>query len=112
MAALLSVALVTHTHSNTPPPQKNHHTHAVGAHTLDPNRSLTRRGLGKSIGFVADERRINVGITRARKTLIIIGNARALQVSCSALQQGRSAHCSSTLNLTTRFDVCVVCTRD
>ena len=33
-----------------------------------------------SIGFVADERRINVGLTRARCSLLVIGNARALQV--------------------------------
>lgn len=35
--------------------------------------------VGGSIGFVADERRINVGLTRARSSLIVIGNARALQ---------------------------------
>lgn len=32
----------------------------------------------RSIGFVADERRINVGLTRARCALLIIGNARSL----------------------------------
>lgn len=37
------------------------------------------RGKG-GIGFVADERRINVGLTRARCSLIVIGNAKALQV--------------------------------
>lgn len=34
----------------------------------------------RSIGFVADERRINVGITRARCALLIIGHASSLAV--------------------------------
>lgn len=39
-----------------------------------------RRGPRKSIGFVSDERRINVGLTRARFSMIIIGDARTLQI--------------------------------
>ncbi|GIL49937.1 hypothetical protein Vafri_6246 [Volvox africanus] len=39
-----------------------------------------KNGRRPGIGFVADERRINVGITRARCSLIVIGNIRALQV--------------------------------
>ncbi|RMZ53306.1 hypothetical protein APUTEX25_004794 [Auxenochlorella protothecoides] len=35
----------------------------------------SRRG---SIGFVADERRMNVGLTRARSSLLVVGNAAAL----------------------------------
>lgn len=41
--------------------------------------STVRTGAGRSIGFVADERRVNVGLTRARSSLIIIGNVRALK---------------------------------
>ncbi|MEW5304818.1 MAG: hypothetical protein WDW36_007402 [Sanguina aurantia] len=39
-----------------------------------------QKGKKRSIGFVADVRRINVGITRARCSLIVVGSARALQV--------------------------------
>ena len=40
--------------------------------------STVRTSIGRSIGFVADERRVNVGLTRARSSLIVIGNAKAL----------------------------------
>ena len=41
--------------------------------------STVRDGRRASIGFVADERRVNVGLTRARSSLIVIGNAKALK---------------------------------
>lgn len=41
--------------------------------------STVRDGKSASIGFVADERRINVGLTRARSSLIVIGNGKALK---------------------------------
>ena len=41
--------------------------------------SAVRSSKGGRIGFVADERRINVGLTRARCSLLIVGNAFALQ---------------------------------
>ncbi len=41
--------------------------------------STVRTRVGRGIGFVADERRVNVGLTRARSSLIVIGNAKALK---------------------------------
>ena len=41
--------------------------------------STVRSRVKASIGFVADERRINVGLTRAKCSLIVIGNAAALE---------------------------------
>jgi hypothetical protein len=44
--------------------------------------STVRTATGKDkarIGFVADERRINVGLTRARCSLIVVGNRKALE---------------------------------
>ena len=35
---------------------------------------LTTVRTGKSVGFWGDERRLNVGLTRARHVLIIVGN--------------------------------------
>ncbi len=54
--------------------------------------STVRSRKGGGIGFVADERRINVGLTRARSSLIVIGNAFALQRDArwSALTQQAS----------------------
>ena len=40
--------------------------------------SAVRSRKGARIGFVADERRINVGLTRARTSLLLVGNAAAL----------------------------------
>ena len=55
----------------------------------------TRRKGG--IGFVADERRINVGLTRARSSLLILGNAGALQkdaVWASLIRHARETGCA------------------
>lgn len=40
--------------------------------------STVRAREQRSIGFVADERRINVGLTRARSSMIVVGHAGAL----------------------------------
>ena len=40
--------------------------------------SLVRSNEKNEIGFLADERRLNVGMTRARKKLILIGDLRTL----------------------------------
>ncbi len=45
----------------------------------NPCRSKVK-GRSQGIGFVADERRINVGLTRARCSLIVIGNSKSLMV--------------------------------
>ncbi|KAG1657489.1 hypothetical protein FOA52_001404 [Chlamydomonas sp. UWO 241] len=42
-------------------------------------RATGKKRKSSGIGFVADERRINVGLTRARCSLIVIGHAKALQ---------------------------------
>lgn len=38
-----------------------------------------RSKLRGSIGFVSDRRRINVGLSRARSSLLVVGNAAALR---------------------------------
>jgi len=46
--------------------------------------SAVRTGVGRSIGFVADERRANVALTRARASLLVIGHASALAAGDAA----------------------------
>lgn len=46
-------------------------------------RSAKSRGPRVHIGFVADERRLNVGLTRARASLLVVGNFRALQADAN-----------------------------
>ena len=41
--------------------------------------SCVRGGVDRGIGFLGDIRRMNVGFTRARNSLFVLGNARALK---------------------------------
>lgn len=41
--------------------------------------SCVRGGVQRGIGFLGDVRRMNVGLTRARNSLFILGNADALK---------------------------------
>ncbi|PRW45131.1 putative helicase MAGATAMA 3 [Chlorella sorokiniana] len=55
----------------------------------------SQRG-NKGIGFVADERRINVGLTRARATLIVVGHVESLQTNprwSALVSHARKQHC-------------------
>jgi senataxin len=40
--------------------------------------STVRSSMDKNIGFVADERRLNVGLTRSRSSIVILGHVRSL----------------------------------
>ncbi|CAI5466534.1 unnamed protein product [Closterium sp. Yama58-4] len=66
-------------------------THRVDVNTVDGFQGREKdviifscvragRGKGKSIGFLSDYRRMNVGITRARSSMLVVANAAALMV--------------------------------
>ena len=60
--------------------------------------SAVRSDKAGKIGFVADERRINVGLTRARCSMIVVGNEMALRedpVWTSLLRHSRLERCLS-----------------
>lgn len=56
--------------------------------------STVRSGHGRGIGFVDDDRRINVAITRAKHSLIVFGHSAALSQG-SRLWDSLIAHCRS-----------------
>lgn len=43
--------------------------------------SCVRAGSGRGIGFLADKRRMNVGLTRAKCSLFVLGHAQSLDRS-------------------------------
>lgn len=61
--------------------------------------STVRSGHSHGIGFVDDDRRMNVAITRAKHSLIIVGNATTLSQS-STLWDSLISHCRSRSLLT------------
>eukprot|EP01023_Acetabularia_acetabulum_P019515 TRINITY_DN19953_c0_g1_i4.p1 TRINITY_DN19953_c0_g1~~TRINITY_DN19953_c0_g1_i4.p1 ORF type:complete len:125 (-),score=16.20 TRINITY_DN19953_c0_g1_i4:160-534(-) len=58
--------------------------------------SAVRTQTKKSIGFVADERRLNVAITRARSALLLVGHVKALSQDenwNALIQNSRARRC-------------------
>ena len=58
--------------------------------------SAVRSRKGARIGFVADERRINVGLTRAQSSLLLVGQTTALSRDprwCTLVDMATDSRC-------------------
>lgn len=71
--------------------------------------STVRDGKRGSIGFTADERRVNVGLTRARSSLIVIGNAKALKSDERWANLVRQAMTDGCVTLAVHLMFCSAC---